>query len=428
MTASQPRDSSDLRVLCLNVWGCYYGENRVPRMMAMGRAVDGYDIVCLQEQFTEEDWELIVAACRASHPYFLRFVTGFYGSALAVLSKYPIVHHACQTFDVQGYAEHMEQGDFYINRGIAMCQILVPSSSGATVPLYLYNMHPHAQWEKDSQIGGHLHETYVAVRTSQMLQAADYIISTAVKSQASGAPPPRILLCGDLNAPPESPEVQIMKAYLFVKGGVFLQRAIPSTDANKSFSYENRFVNKDSSIWKLLEWREDIPVQLDHIMYSVDGMELVREGRTVLKDNDFVNGTPISDHFGVDAIVRCCEKGLFGRPPFTGPMEENTIKEAKSRLELAEQILHDGVLRHRLHRRRCQRIIASCAALAALSTTRWFAPLHKHGVLHALFCASLGALAGASLMTGQVSRNHASVVLQRWADEVHSVSLRMSHQ
>ena len=419
--------TADLKVLSLNVWGVCIALNRQNRMTAVGRAIKDYDIVCLQEQFEETDWQLILQADAGAHPHSIRFPSGFMGSGLAVLSKHPIHHHAFQAYDVQGFPENVHHGDYYANKGVCMCQIRVPAANGSTETLFVYNTHTHAQYQKLARIGGYANERYAAVRTAQTLQLAQYIVTTSQSpiDPQRMTPCNRVLLCGDMNASPDSPELRLLKAYCFKKAGLRLQRAIPTTAENMTFCYENGFIGSSTGYFNVLDMLEDLPIQLDHIIFSTPGVELVREGRAVLKDNNHVphgkKATPISDHYGVEATVRCCDystrAAVYGQN--SGLQEEY---EAKGDEHIAEstKILRLGVAQHDRHRRNFNAamwcLIGLGVGVGAVS--------NRHRYLRATVSAFCGFTAALCFVLSKVNRRCGVFLLKRLAQELEEVSVR----
>ena len=409
-----------LRILSLNVWGVYYAKNTNARTRALGKVFADYDIVCLQEQAVSDDWDVILQSCHGSHPFHHRFVSSFVGSGLAVLSKYPIVHHSFQAFNCIGHADRPYQGDSYCNKGMGLCQIVVPSKGGSQPDetLFLYNVHTHAQYEKYSEIGGYENETYAAIRTAQVMQLAQYIVTTSQSpiDAARRTPRNRVLLCGDMNSGPDSPEMRLLKAYCLKKAGLRLQRAIPATPQNHTWTRDNQFNASATSYFRLFNMEEDLPVQFDHIIFSTPGMEIVQEGRAILKDNNFVNGTPISDHFGVDAILRCCEYSVQPMR-YSGPMQEFTEDETDQILHYSYTILRDGAD----HAEKAQNgflaasvvFLAAAAALTACSKP----PMGSLGRAVVGGLCGFGAMAGLLLSKG--NRSCEKVLLRRAAEELH---------
>ena len=423
-------DIDNIRILTLNVWGVYYAKSIKERMLAMGRAIRAYDIVCLQEQFEECDWELILQSCSATHPYSIRFPSSFVGSGLAVLSKYPITHHAYEMFEVNGHPERIDHGDYWCFRGIAHCQIRVPdgSASRGSETLFIYNTHLHAQWQRDPK-GGHKEERYVAVRTCQALQMAQYIVSTSqgartladLKCGTARQPRSRVVVLGDLNSGPDSIEVRTLKAYCRKKG-LMLQRAVPTVPQNQSFTRENAFLQGHGNVWGLLNllgMSEEIPIQLDHILVSTPGILIVKEGEVVLNDNNFVApGCPISDHFGVATTIRCCP---FTVPAvsYSGPMKECSDEQTDADLREAQEILLKGAERYEREKQRFTRGVKILGFVAAITAGTNL--LVKGAQKKALVCATCGAGMCLSALLSILSRNSGSYILRRYAGDITEV-------
>ena len=99
-------DQRPVRALTLNCWGAPIAAHTTERMAAIGsRLAEGdYDLVALQEVFSDRDWDIITRAQMGNSnlKYFHRFKSGVIGSGLALLSKYPIVEASFQRFNSTG--------------------------------------------------------------------------------------------------------------------------------------------------------------------------------------------------------------------------------------------------------------------------------------------------------------------------------------
>jgi len=144
-------------------------------------------------------------------------------------------------------------------------------------------------------------------------------------------PGDNIILCGDYNASPSSPEIRLLLGICHLRNGLEFSRTLVEDDnTNFTFTFDNQFNNGNPFYNRLVDNQEDIPVQLDHIMFSV-GSQLQLAPLLPLKQADvaqpfqhhcletpmaavmFTNNRevstgdkkcpfcPISDHFGIAA-------------------------------------------------------------------------------------------------------------------------------
>lgn len=340
------------RFLSYNIWGIFNSKYRKQRLAHFGATrVKDYDIICLQEQFSEEDfqliWENVPMAVRALLQY-RRFPSSFIGSGLTVISRFEILSAQFYCFPTQGYPEKVLHGDFFANKGAALVRLSVPvpplgyqgplssstSSSGhfgghsplpdtTYVTLNVYTTHLVAQYEKYSKLGSYERETYAPFRLSQALALANFVCNT---SRASD----NVIVCGDFNASPTSPEMRAFLAVCQLRGCLEFTRTLIDDDAtNFTYSFDNQFNTDSTSYLRFMDMQEDIPVQLDHILFhgkhmlltplapinptdvspafqvqaqeSPMGVVVFTNNKEVSTGNAKCPTCPMSDHFGVAA-------------------------------------------------------------------------------------------------------------------------------
>lgn len=320
-----------LRVLSFNIWGIFNSKYRHQRLSHFAATkLKDFDIICLQEQFDEADfteviWNHIPPAVRCQFHY-KRYPSSFIGSGLTILSKYEIVFSQFLCYPTQGYAEKVYHGDFFANKGVSLCRVRVPcdnSGPGQFVDVNVYNTHLVAQYEKYSKLGSYEKETYAPFRMSQAATLANFICGTSRLGD-------NIILCGDFNASPSSPEMKLVLGVCQQRAGIEFARTLIDDDAtNFTYSYDNQFNSDSTTYLKFMDMQEDIPVQLDHILFHGRNLQVVplalpntadvsplfqmhnREtamGAVVFTNNkEVVTGDakcptcPLSDHFGVAA-------------------------------------------------------------------------------------------------------------------------------
>lgn len=281
-----------LRVLTFNLWGIFNSKKKEARMRFFATKIDHYDVILLQEQFTEADFEVIWSCAPAavqSSWYHRRFPSSFYGSGCTVLSRYPILQTFFHTFPLQGYPEMILHGDFFANKGVAMTRIAVPIARGdgtlAQQVVTLYTTHLVAVYQKVSQLQSWRNERYLPYRISQAISLAQFIAATSTPGDA-------VVIGGDFNSSQRSLEVQMMLICL-KRRGYDLRSALPSpppASAMKeltmsaaerrrgqqlhTFSDRNAFNAMKTSYFKLLKMEADIPAQIDHLFFSRESFSL----------------------------------------------------------------------------------------------------------------------------------------------------------
>lgn len=343
-TANVPHGSAaNLRVLSFNIWGIFNSKYRKQRLTHFASKIQDYDVICLQEQFGEEDFRMLMDHIPHSvrnQLYFKRFPSSFIGSGLVIISKFEIRHSQYVTYPTQSHPEKVFHGDCYARKGVAMVRLAVPTGSagaelrtsssssvsphqGACTEVTVYTTHLVAQYEKVSRLGSFERETYAAYRISQSMALASFICSTS-------RPWDNIILTGDFNAAPASPEMRLLLAMCHCRGGIEFVRTLVDDDiTNFTYSFENAFNTDSTSYLKFMDMQEDIPVQLDHVFFSgpqlalvpaevpnaadvsamfqannseaATGVVVFTNNKEVATGNASCPWCPISDHFGVCA-------------------------------------------------------------------------------------------------------------------------------
>lgn len=195
--AQQTNDKQTVRLLTFNTWGLkYIAKFRRERLRAIADILaneehqDGtYDIVALQEVWTEEDWEYIDAACKKIYPYRRQFKSGIIaGPGLAILSKIPIEETFLYRFPINGRPSAFFRGDWYVGKSIAVT--LLKPLNETSHPIAILNSHMHAPY-------GLFDKSYSCHRACQ---AWDFAKVVKMLRKAGYA----VVQVGDLNSKPGS--------------------------------------------------------------------------------------------------------------------------------------------------------------------------------------------------------------------------------
>ncbi|XP_073837690.1 neutral sphingomyelinase [Musca autumnalis] len=178
--------SLELSVLTLNVWGIpFVSSDRAERMQHIGKELSSgkYDIVSLQEVWTEKDSVTLQELTKAILPYAHYFYSGVIGAGLLVLSKYPIVSTLFHSWTVNGYCHRIQHADWFGGKGVGMCRIRVGDRY-----VHLYNAHLHAEYNINN-------DDYKTHRVIQAFDTAQFIEATRWDAAVQ-------ILAGDLNTKP----------------------------------------------------------------------------------------------------------------------------------------------------------------------------------------------------------------------------------
>ncbi|CAD7080239.1 unnamed protein product [Hermetia illucens] len=176
----------ELCILTLNVWGIpLISSDRVARIQSITTELKKgtYDVVSLQEVWSDSDYEYIRKSTEEVFPYSHYFYSGVFGSGLCILSKYPIISALFHSWAVNGYAHRIQHGDWFGGKGVGLCRLLVQNR-----PVNLYIAHLHAEYDN-------INDEYKAHRVIQAFDTAQFIESTRSDSILQ-------ILAGDLNTEP----------------------------------------------------------------------------------------------------------------------------------------------------------------------------------------------------------------------------------
>lgn len=185
-----------IKLLTFNAWGLrLISKFRNERLKALGDILadpisddEDYDIVALQEVWTEEDWAYIDNMCKQRYPYRRHFKLGIIaGPGLALLSKIPIEETFLYRFPINGRPLAVFRGDWYVGKSIAVT-LLKPVTPNST-PIALLNSHMHAPYSLEGDA------LYSCHRACQAWDFAKYVRMLRKAGYA-------VIQVGDLNSQP----------------------------------------------------------------------------------------------------------------------------------------------------------------------------------------------------------------------------------
>lgn len=167
--------------------------NRAPRIEAISKELSSgqYDIVSLQEVWSQHDSEQLQQNTASVLPYSHYFHSGVMGAGLLVLSKYPILGTLFHAWSVNGYFHRIQHADWFGGKGVGLCRILVKDQI-----IHLYNAHLHAEYDNDN-------DEYKTHRVIQAFDTAQFIEATRGTSVLQ-------ILAGDLNTQPQDISYKVL--------------------------------------------------------------------------------------------------------------------------------------------------------------------------------------------------------------------------
>ncbi|CCH58326.1 hypothetical protein TBLA_0A05330 [Henningerozyma blattae CBS 6284] len=197
-----------LKLLTFNTWGLkYLSTYRKERLTAIADTLAGekvatpipeledfvkdedynFDIIALQEIWSEDDWNYITKKCKTKYPYSRLFYSGIVsGPGLAILSKIPIQSTNLYRFPINGLPTAITRGDWFVGKSVAITTFEVAGQQIA-----VFNSHMHAPYALSGS------QNYKAHRS---VQAWDFNHLVQLYKKAGYA----TILVGDLNSRPGS--------------------------------------------------------------------------------------------------------------------------------------------------------------------------------------------------------------------------------
>ncbi|XP_055917576.1 putative neutral sphingomyelinase [Eupeodes corollae] len=186
--------SVELNILTLNIWGIpYISDDRETRINSISSelATGKYDIVSLQEVWSQNDYNSIKQNLETVLPFSHYFYSGVMGAGLCVLSKYPIIGALFHAWSVNGYFHRIQHADWFGGKGVGLCKILVNGHL-----IHFYNAHLHAEYDVEN-------DEYKTHRVIQAFDTAQFIEETRGNSILQ-------ILAGDLNTQPQDISYKVL--------------------------------------------------------------------------------------------------------------------------------------------------------------------------------------------------------------------------
>ncbi|KAF2101466.1 DNase I-like protein [Rhizodiscina lignyota] len=214
-SSAHPSSSSSdptIHVLTLNCWGLkYISTHRHARLVEIGNRIASASpqpsLVCLQECWTQQDYQAIRAATSHILPHGKFYFSGIFGGGLAILSAWPIVESSMYRYPLNGLPAAFYRGDWFVGKGVACARIEMPADifgQGKSRILEVFNTHLHAPYKPEPL------DTYVCHRTAQAWEIAKLMRHAVERGHF-------VLGCGDFNMRPASLAHQLIETHSGVK-------------------------------------------------------------------------------------------------------------------------------------------------------------------------------------------------------------------
>ncbi|XP_071645128.1 putative neutral sphingomyelinase [Temnothorax longispinosus] len=323
-----------VNVLTLNCWGIpYVSRDRCTRITAIAEkcASREYDIVCLQEVWSVEDFKLIKTKAQEVLPYSHYFYSGVFGSGVCILSRYPIYDVMFHKWPLNGYVHKVHHGDWFGGKGVGLCKIKIHNMN-----VNVYVTHLHAEYNREN-------DEYMAHRVLQAFDTAQFVRMTSGGADA-------IVLGGDLNTEPSD------LAYKIIRGVAGLADTCPNSASHIG---TNECANNSYTSSKVARTNPD-GKRIDHIMYL--GSKTVKVEVTNFQ-HPLPNRVPYknfsySDHEAIMATLK-----------FTNDKHVPDDPDVTDSLKEAMKICENGL--KNVHRQRFWYAVSACILIIPLIWSVW---------------------------------------------------------
>lgn len=283
-------DNSRLEIITLNCWGLKFISKLTTERIshiAERLAESSCDIVCLQEIWQQDHWQLLRYRLRKQFPYAKFYYSGMLGSGLAILSRFPIIQTDMRPYTLNGRPQAFFRGDWFVGKGVASAVINLPCGRQAQI----FNTHMHAPYNEKV-------DTYLCHRTSQGWDLRKLLKASVQAGYITFA-------TGDFNSLPGSLVHRFLTSYL-LDTFISLHPEVPllptiSTEQFSSAELVSKF-GLTCDVSPLNTWRQRqapgmYPKRLDYIFHDhlIEPLTINVIFTELLEDFN----CSASDHFGL---------------------------------------------------------------------------------------------------------------------------------
>ncbi|XP_042743942.1 sphingomyelin phosphodiesterase 2 [Lagopus leucura] len=277
-----------LRVFDLNCWAIrYLSKRRQERIRLIGDRLcqEGFDLVLLQEIWSERDYSDLKAKLGVCCPFSHYFRSGVIGSGLCVFSKFPILDTLLYQYSLNGYPYMLHHGDWFCGKSVGLVVVRI-----AKITFNIYVTHLHAEYSREK-------DAYLPHRVVQAWELAQFIRHTAKAADV-------VLLGGDLNMHPGDVGIRLLR------GWTGLQDAF--TEAKHFEGCEDGCTLIPNNCFAVKSELQPFPlgIRIDYILYKAISSFTVKceELRTTMGTVPGMD-IPYSDHEAVMAVLCIQRRG-----------------------------------------------------------------------------------------------------------------------
>ncbi|NXI26921.1 NSMA phosphodiesterase, partial [Sterrhoptilus dennistouni] len=266
----------------------YLSKRRQERVRLIGDTLrqEGFDLVLLQEVWSEQDYSDLKVKLASCYPFSHYFRSGVIGSGLCVFSRFPILDTLLYQYSLNGYPYMLQHGDWFGGKSVGLGRCGV----GVTAPLLSLSLQLHAEYCRDK-------DSYLPHRLVQAWELAQFIRHTSKAADV-------VLLGGDLNMHPEDVGIRLLRGWTGLQDAFVEATDIKGCKNGCTLVPNNCFTDKS----ELLPF--PLGIRIDYILYKAISSFTVKceELKTTMGP---APGTdiPFSDHEAVMATLHIQRQG-----------------------------------------------------------------------------------------------------------------------
>ncbi|NWY36499.1 NSMA phosphodiesterase, partial [Sylvia atricapilla] len=239
-----------LRIFDLNCWAIrYLSKRRQERVRLIGDTLrqEGFDLVLLQEVWSEQDYSDLKVKLAGCYPFSHYFRSGVIGSGLCVFSRFPILDTLLYQYSLNGYPYMLQHGDWFGGKsvGLGRCH-----RCGSHSP-FAFHLQLHAEYCRDK-------DAYLPHRLVQAWELAQFIRHTSKAADL-------VLLGGDLNMHPEDVGIRLLCGWTGLRDAFAEATRFEGCKNGCTLVPNNCFTDKS----ELLPF--PLGIRIDYILYKVTG-------------------------------------------------------------------------------------------------------------------------------------------------------------
>nr|XP_033775255.1 sphingomyelin phosphodiesterase 2 [Geotrypetes seraphini]XP_033775256.1 sphingomyelin phosphodiesterase 2 [Geotrypetes seraphini] len=306
-----------LRVFNLNCWAIRYASKlREERIEMIGDFLsqEHYDIVLLQEIWSERDYINLKKKLSSNHPFSHLFKSGVIGSGLCVFSKYKILDTFLYNYSLNGYPYMIQHGDWFCGKSVGLFILNIRD-----MVFNVYVTHLHAEYSREK-------DRYLPHRVLQAWELGQFIRHTSKGADVS-------IMAGDMNMHPGDLGMRLLRELTGLHDAFVETEQFEGPQDGCTLLPNNCYCSQKEL--------EPFPhgIRIDYILYK--GLS---KFRVKCKHLATTTGTapgksiPYSDHEAVMAVLVVRKQGQGESPPVKAeefnPHLVDTVNEARTEMRV----------------------------------------------------------------------------------------------